>query len=112
MPPSDTQLWLLRSLVRSLYDEQSPAIKSGIGRDPDLPKQTVGEMRAFYSSTALFPYLLRLPSTLQQLSNVSYLWLREFYLELSKRSQFPVSMSLPWILIEHVLKQASSSALV
>ena len=103
---------MLRSLVRSLYDEQSPAIKSSLGRDPDLPKQTVGEMRAFYSSTALFPYLLQLPSTLQQLSNVSYLWLREFYLELSKRSQFPVSMSLPWILTEHVLKQASSSTLV
>ena len=106
MPPSDTQLWLLRSLVRSLYDEASPAIKSpGLGREPDLPKHTVGEMRSFYSSTALFPALLRLPATLQQLSSVSYLWLREFYLELSRRSQFPVSMSLPWILTEHVLTQ-------
>ena len=106
VPPSDTQLWLMRALVRSLYDEQSPYIKSqGIGKDADLSKQTVGEMRAFYSSSALFPHLLQLPTTLHQLSDVSYLWLREFYLELCKRVQFPISMSLPWILTEHVLNQ-------
>ena len=39
------------------------------------------------------------------LSDVSYFWMREFYLELCMRVQFPVSMSLPWILAEHVLKQ-------
>ena len=106
VPPSDTQLWLLRAMVRSLYDDQSPYIKSqGIGKDPDISKDTIKEMRSFYSSTALFPYLLRLPQTLSTLSNVSYIWMREFYLELCKRTQFPISMSLPWILTEHVLNQ-------
>ena len=105
VPPSDTQLWLMRAMVRSMYDEQSPYIKSQGFSAPDISKETVKEMRAFYSTTALFPYLLRLPETLATLSNVSYLWLREFYLELGKRSQFPISMSLPWILTEHVLNQ-------
>ena len=105
LPPSDTQLWLMRAMVRSMYDEQSPYIKSQGFSAPDISKETVKEMRAFYSTTALFPYLLRFPETLSALSNVSYLWMREFYLELGKRSQFPISMSLPWILTEHVLNQ-------
>ena len=46
-----------------------------------------------------------MPETLATLSNVSYLWLREFYLELGQCTQFPISMSLPWILTEHVLNQ-------
>ena len=105
VPPSDTQLWLMRAMVRSMYDEQSPHIKSHGLSAPDISKETVKEMRAFYASTALFPYLLRLSETLSALSNVSYLWMREFYLELGKRTQFPISMSMPWILTEHILNQ-------
>ena len=105
VPPSDTQLWLMRATVRAMYDKQSPYIKSHGFSAPDISKETSKEMRAFYSTTALFPYLLRLPETLATLSNVSYLWLREFYLELGQCTQFPISMSLPWILTEHVLKQ-------
>ena len=65
--------------------------------------QTVREMKSFVQASAAFPYLLRLSSTLTALSDVSCFWMREFYLELCKRVQFPISMSLPAILIEHVL---------
>ena len=36
-------------------------------------------------------------------SDLSELWYKEFYLELSKEIQFPIEMSLPWILTEHIL---------
>ena len=62
-------------------------------------------MRAFYSASSLYPYLLNLQSTLATLADVSYLWMREFYLELCQRVQFPLSMSLPWILVDHVLRR-------
>ena len=45
-----------------------------------------------------------LAATLATLADVSYLWMREFYLELCQRVQFPLSMSLPWILVDHVLQ--------
>jgi cytoplasmic FMR1 interacting protein len=32
------------------------------------------------------------------------LWYKEFFLELSKRLQFPIDMSLPWILTDHILE--------
>ena len=36
---------------------------------------------------------------------MSQLWYREFYLEMTmgKRIQFPIEMSLPWILTDHIL---------
>jgi len=39
---------------------------------------------------------------------VSFLWTREFYLELCDVVQFPTSMSLPWVLTEHVLRQRNT----
>jgi hypothetical protein len=36
-------------------------------------------------------------------SDLSELWYKEFYLEISKEIQFPIEMSLPWILTEHIL---------
>jgi cytoplasmic FMR1 interacting protein len=105
VPPSPTQLWLMRCTVRALYDERAPHMgKAGLLSDPDLSKETVKEMKAFFSGSALFPHLLQLPTALSNLADTSYLWMREFYLELCQRVQFPISMSLPWMLTEHVLQ--------
>ena len=106
--PSQTQLWLMRASARALYDERAPYTKSSLMNEPDLSKETVKEMRTFVGDSAYFPYLLRLSSTLAELGDVSALWMREFYLELCKRVQFPISMSLPAILIEHVLAAANA----
>lgn len=37
------------------------------------------------------------------MSDMSELWYREFYLELTRCIQFPIEMSVPWILTELVL---------
>ena len=46
------------------------------------------------------------PETLSECCDLSQLWFREFYLELTmgKRIQFPIEMSLPWILTDHILE--------
>lgn len=49
-----------------------------------LSKEIIKEMSAFVSASACFPYLLRLSSTLQELGDVSVLWMREFFLERSR----------------------------
>ena len=107
-PPTQTQIWLMRATTRALYDERSPYIKSSLMNEADLPKEAVKEMRDFVSDSSAFPYLMRLSSTLQSLGDVACLWMREFYLELCKRVQFPISMSLPAILTEHVLSAGNS----
>ena len=45
------------------------------------------------------------PGCVHQVSDLSQLWFREFFLELSmgERVQFPIEMSLPWILTKYIL---------
>ena len=80
-PPSQTQLWLMRATSRALYDDRSPHTKGSLMQEADLGKETVREMRAFVSASACFPYLLRLSSCLDELADISCLWMREYYLE-------------------------------
>jgi len=40
---------------------------------------------------------------LERCCDLSELWYKEFYLEISKQIQFPIEMSLPWILTDHIL---------
>ncbi|KAI8847612.1 cytoplasmic fragile-X interacting family-domain-containing protein [Chytridium lagenaria] len=49
-------------------------------------------------------FLETVGKTVAECSDLSSLWFKEFYLELSRQVQFPISMSLPWILTEHILK--------
>ena len=47
----------------------------------------------------------------QDCGDLSQLWYREFYLEMTmgKRIQFPIEMSMPWILTDHILNTKDSS---
>lgn len=38
-----------------------------------------------------------------QVSDLSDMWYREHFLEMTRSIQFPIELSLPWILTEHVL---------
>lgn len=54
---------------------------------------------------------LLLQETLQQCCDLSQLWFREFFLELTmgRRIQFPIEMSVPWILTDHILETKEAS---
>ena len=55
--------------------------------------------------------VLTCSETLQQCCDLSQLWFREFFLELTmgRRIQFPIEMSMPWILTDHILDTKESS---
>lgn len=52
-----------------------------------------------------------LSEALQQCCDLSQLWFREFFLELTmgRRIQFPIEMSMPWILTDHILETKEPS---
>lgn len=54
---------------------------------------------------------LLLSEALQQCCDLSQLWFREFFLELTmgRRIQFPIEMSMPWILTDHILETKEPS---
>uniref|UniRef100_A0A4W3HTP7 Cytoplasmic FMR1 interacting protein 2 n=1 Tax=Callorhinchus milii TaxID=7868 RepID=A0A4W3HTP7_CALMI len=49
--------------------------------------------------------------SLQHCCDLSQLWFREFFLELTmgRRIQFPIEMSMPWILTDHILETKEPS---
>lgn len=57
------------------------------------------------------PLFLHCAEALQQCCDLSQLWFREFFLELTmgRRIQFPIEMSMPWILTDHILETKEPS---
>lgn len=110
--PSPTQLQLMRTMVRSIYDPRNQ-FRAGMFSKKDLEKEDLQLMETFYNNSLSFQYLLNYSDTLHANSDLADLWYREFYLELSGQIQFPIELSLPWILTEHVIRhQAESMPLV
>jgi cytoplasmic FMR1 interacting protein len=101
---SSTQLRILRSYVRSVYSEASSAkMRYGImGRKTDLEPSDISTLESFYRSSFFFSSVLKYSSVLTDASDLSYLWYREYHLEMAGLIQFPIEFSIPWILTEHV----------
>jgi cytoplasmic FMR1 interacting protein len=104
--PGASQLHVLRSMVRSFND--------GTGRghfvSDTKDKDTFKALDTFYADTLFFPYMGSYANTVQAVNHLGDLWYRELYIEITKQTQFPIEMSLPFILTEHVVHNINSSA--
>ncbi|KAI8032616.1 Protein PIR, partial [Camellia lanceoleosa] len=49
--------------------------------------------------------------TVATLTDLGFLWFREFYLESSRVIQFPVECSLPWMLMDHMIESQNAGLL-
>lgn len=104
--PGSTQLYLVRTMLESLI-----SAKSGVGSKRTLRKDIEGPyvlaIDEFHRQSFFWSYLLQFSDSLMECtSDLSQLWFREFYLEMTRgeRIQFPIEMSFPWILTDHVLQ--------
>ncbi|KAJ8936438.1 hypothetical protein NQ318_015584 [Aromia moschata] len=129
--PSSTQLYMVRTMLESLI-----ADKSGGKRTlrKDIDGQYLIQIDQFHKTSFYWNYLLSFSEFLQKCCDLSQLWYREFYLEMTmgrrinkctvrhhhneecndlitmeKRIQFPIDMSMPWILTDHILKTKEPS---
>jgi len=91
--PAPTQLELIRSVTFGI-----------LYRKKDFKENHTKPLEDFYNRSYFYPYLLNYSNTILGSTDLGDLWYREFYLELSKRLQFPIDMSLPWILTDHILE--------
>ncbi|KAJ3102395.1 Cytoplasmic FMR1-interacting protein 2 [Phlyctochytrium planicorne] len=100
---SNTQLYFISALLEYAVSEKTKSSR-GLLKEKELKDSHVQDIQAFIQKLETFRYFGDLKGTIASCSNLSGLWFKEFYLELSRQVQFPISMSLPWILIEHILK--------
>ena len=102
--PSHTQLQILRTQIRALYDEKSASRqKSGFFGRVELGSDDAKLFEAFYYDSFYYQYILNFSQTVREVSDLGDLWYREFFLEITRCVQFPIEMSFPWILTEHVI---------
>ena len=106
--PSSTQLYMVRTMLESLI-----ANKAGSKRTlrKDIDGAMLMKIDEFHKNSFFWNYLLNFSNSLQDCCDLSQLWYREFYLEMTmgKRIQFPIEMSMPWILTDHILATKDSS---
>eukprot|EP00761_Pharyngomonas_kirbyi_P013534 gb/GECH01013563.1/.p1 GENE.gb/GECH01013563.1/~~gb/GECH01013563.1/.p1 ORF type:complete len:1451 (+),score=427.16 gb/GECH01013563.1/:1-4353(+) len=108
--PSLTQLHLIRSIVSAISSDRSPGMQSkGFFRgEVDFNSDQIEILQNFYTKTFFYMYFLNYNGTLRRAADLSDLWYREFYLELAKAIQFPIEMSLPWLLTEEIINKRNT----
>ncbi|XP_078682479.1 cytoplasmic FMR1-interacting protein 2-like isoform X4 [Branchiostoma floridae x Branchiostoma belcheri] len=126
--PSSTQLYMVRTMLESLIaDRGGPSSKKTLRKEMDGMALT--SLDAFHKQSFFYTHLLNFSETLQKCCDLSQLWFREFYLELTMgqriqtdggdgssevrlkafKPQFPIEMSMPWILTDHILETKEPS---
>lgn len=106
--PSSTQLYMVRTMLESLISDKSGGKKT---LRKELDGQHLCQIDEFHKTSFFWTYLLNFSETLQFCCDLSQLWYREFYLEMTmgRRIQFPIEMSMPWILTDHILRTKDAS---
>ena len=102
--PSSTQLYMIRAMLESLVSGKAHGDKSALRKYID--NTSFASIENFLKDSYYWQYLLNFSQTLTECCDLSQLWYREFYLEMTmgRRIQFPIEMSLPSILTDHIFK--------
>lgn len=95
-----TQIFLVKYLLDLTFIEKNKSKNN-------FKKKDFPDVQQFLDKLFYFDYMISINDTINECTDLSGLWYKEFYLELSKKIQFPVEMSLPWILTSHILSSGS-----
>ncbi|KAF9611083.1 hypothetical protein IFM89_026967 [Coptis chinensis] len=69
------------------------------------------QLETFFYKLSFFLHILDYTVTIGTLTDLGFLWFREFYLESSRVIQFPIECSLPWMLVDHVIESQNAGLL-
>eukprot|EP00471_Norrisiella_sphaerica_P011983 CAMPEP_0184501642 /NCGR_PEP_ID=MMETSP0113_2-20130426/48214_1 /TAXON_ID=91329 /ORGANISM="Norrisiella sphaerica, Strain BC52" /LENGTH=1294 /DNA_ID=CAMNT_0026890469 /DNA_START=114 /DNA_END=3998 /DNA_ORIENTATION=- len=103
-PPTVDQVVLMRRLMNFLCSDRAEGNKGGFFGKRDIKKEWQEEWIKLHKDSFFFQYVLNFKQTLRQSMDLSFLWYREFYLNMTKQPQFPIDMSMPWILTKFVIQ--------
>lgn len=77
----------------------------------EIPVNDLKQLETFFYKLSFFLHIIDYTATVATLTDLGFLWFREFYLETSRVIQFPIECSLPWMLVEHVLESQNAGLL-
>lgn len=77
----------------------------------EIPVNDLKQLETFFYKLSFFLHILDYTETVATLTDLGFLWFREFYLESSRVIQFPVECSLPWMLVDHMIESQNAGLL-
>ncbi|GFS45995.1 transcription activator [Actinidia rufa] len=77
----------------------------------EIPVNDLKQLETFFYKLSFFLHILDYSETVTTLTDLGFLWFREFYLESSRVIQFPIECSLPWMLVDHVIESRNAGLL-
>jgi cytoplasmic FMR1 interacting protein len=112
IPISAHQLDILRLQLINLITEKGRFTSSvSTFRWSHFRPKHVNQTKVFLEKARTWYPLLSYIPTIKEATNLSFLWLRETFLDVDEEVQYPVRSSLPFILAEHILNQSNRPAL-
>ncbi|KII70718.1 Cytoplasmic FMR1-interacting protein 2 [Thelohanellus kitauei] len=102
--PLSTQLYLTRTMLEMImYMKDAKRA---------IDNTFLNQMQAFLHESSMFAEMMNFAKYLEECTRLDTLWFKDFYIELSagKHIQYPISDSIPWIMMEHLLKIAEPNS--
>lgn len=108
--PAQSQLTILRMEIAAMMHETSEARSTtSVFSKTDLEGSDIEMFSAFLSKSFYFPYVLNYAQHMTTIADMSFLWSRELFMDIAQSVQLPIDLSMPWVLLSHVVQQAKTT---
>ncbi|XP_068666012.1 protein PIR [Aristolochia californica] len=103
--PTAAQVHCLQFLIYELVSGGNTRKPGGLfgNTGSEISATDLKQLETFFYKLSFFLHILDYSATIATLTDLSFLWFREFYLESSRVIQFPIECSLPWMLVDYVI---------
>ncbi|GMH10367.1 hypothetical protein Nepgr_012208 [Nepenthes gracilis] len=103
--PTAAQVHCLQFLIYEVVSGGNLRKPGGLfgNSSSEIPVDDLKQMETFFYKLSFFLLVLDYTVTIGTLTDLGFLWFREFYLETSHVIQFPIECSLPWMLVDCVI---------
>ncbi|XP_072962796.1 protein PIR isoform X2 [Typha angustifolia] len=104
--PTAAQVHCLQFLICELVSGGNLRKPGGLfgNSGSGISVEDLKQLETFFYKLSFFLHILDYTATIGTLTDLGFLWFREFYLESSRVIQFPIECSLPWMLVDHVIE--------
>ncbi|CAI8615634.1 unnamed protein product [Vicia faba] len=111
--PTTAQVHCLQFLIYEVVSGGNLRRPGGLfgNSGSEIPVNDLKQLETFFYKLGFFLHILDYSVTVATLTDLGFLWFREFYLESSRVIQFPIECSLPWMLVDCVLESPNSGLL-
>ncbi|KAL0351445.1 UNVERIFIED_CONTAM: protein PIR [Sesamum calycinum] len=111
--PTAAQVHCLQFLIYEVVSGGNMRKPGGLfgNTGSEIPVNDLKQLETFFYKLGFFLHILDYTATIANLTDVGFLWFREFYLESSRVIQFPIECSLPWMLVDHVIESQNAGLL-